>query len=317
MCLIALFAAFSSHRISQTMGSKKKKQEKRKDFVKQRLKVGKTAKAANHTDTSFKLKAISLPNQSVGEKSIQQYISLTKHHSPNTRKEVLIMLTKKLPDDPKLKQMLIKALIPMITDEDRDVRVALLDLFKVLIDTNTTLIEVNSNQLILYIHSAMNHISPLIHNGSVNFINLILEHFPSHIVKEHFVKTLDGFFNLLNWSKSNKKVVSSVSKKNLLIHLNGLKSFLQASLEDTDSSVNVHYNALTHLYAFPAATNPFSQLNLFNVLNSSSTDIINRKKIISETYKPWMEFNLNNLINDSPEVANISRSILEIIEPIH
>lgn len=42
------------------MGSSaKKKKEKKKDFQKVKLKVGKTkAKAANHTDTSFKAKGM-------------------------------------------------------------------------------------------------------------------------------------------------------------------------------------------------------------------------------------------------------------------
>ncbi|EGV64057.1 rRNA processing protein [Yamadazyma tenuis] len=296
------------------MGSKKKKQEKRKDFVKQRLKVGKTAKAANFTDTSFKSKGISLPNQAIGAKSIEQYISLTRHHSFSTRKEVLVMLQKHIPNDPKLKQQLIKALIPMITDDAKEVRDALLELMKMLVDTNMALVEVNSNQLILYIHSAMNHINPSVHNGSVGFVNLIVDNFPLHLIKSHFVKTLDGYFNLLGWTKTNNKSVSSVSKKNLLTHLASFNKFLDVSLQESESSDKVHYNALTHLYTFPTSGNPFTQLNLFSVLNGSSTDLVSRKKVIVETYKPWILFNSKSLLNDTAEVSRLAQCIVALVE---
>lgn len=52
------------------MASKRKRKEKQKDFAKAKLKVGKTAqKPDNYTDTSFKSKTISLPNQSIASSS--------------------------------------------------------------------------------------------------------------------------------------------------------------------------------------------------------------------------------------------------------
>lgn len=51
------------------MGSKRKKAEKQKDFVKAKLRVGKTAaKPDNHTDTSFIAKSISIPNQTINKR---------------------------------------------------------------------------------------------------------------------------------------------------------------------------------------------------------------------------------------------------------
>lgn len=297
------------------MGSKKKKQEKRKDFVKQKLKVGKTARAANHTDTSFKSKAISLPNQSIGTKSIDHYISLTKHHSSTTRKEVLVLLEKSIPQDPKQRQQLVKAIIPLITDEAKEVREALLALFKALVLTNYKLLEVNSNQLILYIHSAMNHITPLVCNGAVGFLDIIIENYPDSLTKSHFVKTIDGFYNVLNWSKSQKKQVNNKTPKVVLRNLSSFKRFLEASLlESANESINVNYSPYTKLFYFPTISNPFSQLNLFNQVDNTSTDLLNRKKIIKDNYKESLLFNIRNMIDDNREIANICRDIQKLVE---
>lgn len=95
------------------MVSARKKKEKRKDFVKTKLKVGKDKpKSTNHTDTSFVAKSISLPNQSItsagsaksiegggsgvnggvglGSERLTHYLSLFKHHSPSTRREAVL-----------------------------------------------------------------------------------------------------------------------------------------------------------------------------------------------------------------------------------
>lgn len=96
------------------MVSSRKKREKKKDFQKTKLKVGKTAPKSNtYTDLSFKAKSISLPNQSIvkagGSSATTQthlglaspllnenfihHISLLKHHSPATRREAIVYLT--------------------------------------------------------------------------------------------------------------------------------------------------------------------------------------------------------------------------------
>lgn len=94
------------------MVSARKKKERRKDFVKTKLKVGKDkAKANNHTDTSFVAKSIHLPNQSIakaanqdgasgsdnsqggtglGSERLTHYLSLFRHHSPSTRREAVL-----------------------------------------------------------------------------------------------------------------------------------------------------------------------------------------------------------------------------------
>lgn len=99
------------------MVSARKKKEKRKDFVKTKLKVGKEkAKANNHTDTSFVAKSIHLPTQSIASHGtasdgaqpgtsgagatvsgtrlsadkLAHYLSLFKHHSASTRREAVL-----------------------------------------------------------------------------------------------------------------------------------------------------------------------------------------------------------------------------------
>ncbi|KAG2181549.1 hypothetical protein INT44_008364, partial [Umbelopsis vinacea] len=78
--------------------ARKKRQAKNEDFKKTRLKVGKKKVVAdNFTDTSFKSKTISLPNQSITEDksnlltnsrnlTLSTLLSQMRHYSAGTRK---------------------------------------------------------------------------------------------------------------------------------------------------------------------------------------------------------------------------------------
>lgn len=153
---------------SQTMGSKRKKAEKQKDFTKAKLKVGKTAaKADNHTDTSFTAKTISLPNQSLNKKQatsalstskreevdLTHQLSLTKHHSSDTRKEILNQIQQHLPSNPSLYKQILTSIIPLILDQSQKVRNALMALFSACAKKQPGLLDLHLRSIILFIHS--------------------------------------------------------------------------------------------------------------------------------------------------------------------
>lgn len=309
------------------MGSKKKKQEKKKDFVKPKLKVGKTApKAANYTDVSFKSKSINLPNQAIGVKDIQTYISLTKHHSASTRKEVLVTIDKHLvgaenhPDSQVYRQ-LITALMPVITDDSLEVRKQLLQLMKTIIEKNPSVIELNINSLILVILSAMNHLNPGIRNYSINFLLLILQNYPETLIKLYFLKIMNGFFNLLNWLKAtenNSRSLNTVSKANLIGHIKGLKDYLNTSLfSNEDQQQVVNYHALSTLYQFPNIPNAYNSLNLFNSVDNLSTDLVTRKSLFLANYKPLVVKNLTPMLKEEGELAHVSKATLQLIDGVN
>ncbi|RMZ74365.1 pre-rrna-processing ipi1 [Pyrenophora seminiperda CCB06] len=83
-----------------TTSSKKKKESKKKDFQKPKLKVGKARpKAANTTDTSFRAKSIALKQQALSttaptlEAQCAHHLGLLNHKSDTQRKESLAFLT--------------------------------------------------------------------------------------------------------------------------------------------------------------------------------------------------------------------------------
>lgn len=291
--------------------------------MKPKLKVGKNApKASNYTDTSFKSKTINLPNQVLGAKDIQAYISLTKHHSATTRKEVLVLLEKNINSkdaqiDSQVYRQLIMALQPLITDESLEVRKALLQLFKIIIDKNPSLIELNINSIILVILSSMNHLNPSIRNYSVHFLLLILHQFPDNLVKLYYTKILNGFFNLLNWSQYtgiNTRSLNTVSKVNLVTHLKGLLHYLQVALVDNDNQVSVvNYHPLTRLYQYPNIPNAYNSLNLFNSIDNLSTDLTTRRNMFVVNYKSSILHNLTPLLKEEADIPKISKLIIDLI----
>lgn len=308
------------------MGSKKKKQEKKKDFVKPKLKVGKTApKASNYTDTSFKSKTINLPHQVLGTKDIQAYISLTKHHSATTRKEVLSLIEKNLHNDEskvdsQVYRQLITALLPLITDESLEVRKALLQVIKTLLARNPSLVELNLNSIILVILSSMNHLNPSIRNYSVHFLKVVLEHFPDSLVKLYYTKILNGFFNLLNWSKitgNNSRTLNTVTKSHLVTHLRALAQYLtEALFNDENKSSQVQYHPLTPLYLFPGMPNAYNSLNLFSGIDQLSTDLVTRRDLFITDFKPLIMTNVTPLLKEEEEVFRIAKSLIDLISDI-
>ena len=278
------------------MGSKRKKAEKHKDFTKAKLRVGKTAaKADNHTDTSFTAKTISLPNQSLNKKQVTSalttskreevdlthQLSLTKHHSSDTRKEILNQIQQHLPSNPSLYKQILTSIIPLILDQSQKVRNALMALFSACTKKQPGLLDLHLRSIILFIHSAMTHLQPAIRNDSSKFLQILCDHAPQSLVKSYYIKTLKNYFTLLAWTINDDKKQASLaittsvaiggpSKKARIDHLHTLKKFLDISLFapsldtafDFSAVVAIHPQSLK--YIFPTTPQPFSPLNLFN-----------------------------------------------------
>ncbi|KAG2730766.1 hypothetical protein G9P44_005915 [Scheffersomyces stipitis] len=280
------------------MATKRKKAQKAKDFVKPKLKVGKTAaKPDNHTDTSFTAKTISLPNQSIAKKSksgvseeqkqeidLSHHLSLTKHHASATRKEVLIYIDQHLPSNPSLYKQIFTSIIPLILDQSASVRTTLVALFNKCANMQPGILELHIRSIALFIHSAMTHLHPEIRNSSTKFLNVLVEHAPQSLSKSFFVKTMRSYFTLMSWTLTDDKKSVSLAittsaaiggsvKKARIGHLAVLKAFLQASLfpqlsDSAESEINpaivVSVHPQSYKYLIPAATSQaFAPLKLF------------------------------------------------------
>lgn len=272
------------------MGSKRKKTEKQKDFVKKKLKVGKTAaKPDNHTDTSFSARTISLPHQGSltrnaaaalgvrSEAELLRHLSLAKHHAAATRREVLLYVEQHLPtDNPSLFKQIITAITPLVADPSQGVRTQLALLLAACAHAAPGLLELHMRSLVLFIHAAMTHIQPEIRNWSSKFLGILVAHAGEALARMHFIKTLRLFFTVLAWPLVDDKrlvslaVTSSAAagplKSARVGHLSVLRQFLAAALseppaEALEDVATIH--PLTQRYLLPSRSRPFGSLKLF------------------------------------------------------
>lgn len=278
------------------MGSKKKKAEKKKDFQKTRLRVGKTAaRPDNYTDTSFTAKSISLPNQTIakpklaistsvdteGDVDLSHHLQLVKHHSSSTRKEVLAFIEAHLPANSASYKQILTVTISLLTDQSESVRSAFVSLLAACADRQPGFLQLHMRSLILYIHSAMSHIRSEVRTTSTQALNILVTKAPQALVTGFLVKTLRGFFSLLSWTISDdKKAVSlsvnttaslgGVSKKTRARHLSVLARLLEAALFNSgteDSAIDWSKCSVVHLqtaqFMLPLSPQVFAQLKLF------------------------------------------------------
>ncbi|MCP8718727.1 MAG: IPI1/TEX10 family protein [Asgard group archaeon] len=357
------------------MGSKRKKKEKQKDFVKAKLKVGKTAqKPDNYTDTSFKAKTISLPNQSIASNvkskssgssgtstsssgsdkvslaALNHQLSLTKHHSPNTRKEVLLYLQTHLPANPSYYKNIMTSILPLILDEDKDVRKALMELISAIAAKQPGLIDLHLRSMILFILSAMSHIVPNIRTTSTHFLKIVVENSHGNLLNSYFVKVMRNYFVLMGWSLNEQdSALKSVAITNLSLnamnagskiarvgHLQNLNKFLLKSLQYDDGKdsgelqMEVSIHPQSYRYLLNNTIQPYQPLKLFvnefksdlhNTdgismldLNSISTeDLDTRKKIMNDVFKPLLIKNLNAFVKEGGDIGREANNCISII----
>ena len=211
------------------MVSARKKKEKRKDFVKTKLRVGKDKpKANNSTDTSFVAKTISLPNQSINKRAnsdprvpsastagagtlnpgltaerLAHYLSLFKHHSSSTRKEALVYIqTQHIPFTTSNLKPVITSAAPLLTDSSASVRAASLELLKTV---PPAALAANAQLIALYINAAMTSIDPAVRAKATLALDLVVDTASEVVCRVAWTKILGSFMTLLGWSGAAAK----------------------------------------------------------------------------------------------------------------
>lgn len=175
------------------MTNKKKNKNKNADFKKAKLKVGKKAVKANHTDLSFKTRSIVVPNQSVTNApvsskidNLKSILSLLQHHSGNVRKDSLINLKEFLQEnETHLSDFLstvIHSVISMILDREAAVRK------QVIVVAHYLSSHARKNQLEpffsiigTYTCSAMNHIIEEVRLDGQRFLNIWIKDYSLYL----------------------------------------------------------------------------------------------------------------------------------------
>ncbi|AET41306.1 Ipi1p Ecym_8009 [Eremothecium cymbalariae DBVPG len=196
----------------------KKKTLKQQDFQKKKLKVGKPKiPASNVTDASFVAKTIHLPNQTKLQLTadlqgdITRRLSLCKHHSDVTRKETLIYFQSVVPRviHGKVMSRLMNSCIPLMCDTERSVRDELLKLFDIVGENNANVLKLQIRPLVLFISSAMTHISSTVQRDCGKFLKCIMKHCGDELVRCSWVKILKGMLTVLGWPLTDEMNPSS------------------------------------------------------------------------------------------------------------
>ncbi|RMZ79013.1 hypothetical protein DV737_g3649, partial [Chaetothyriales sp. CBS 132003] len=265
--------------------SAKKKREKKKDFQKPKLKVGKAKpKAANHTDTSFRAKAIVLNQQlSVDAPSasaqFSHHVSLLSSKSENQRRESLVFLAACL-DSAKTTATLpltvsafLEKLCPLILDGSNGVRSQLLRLFQTIPPAD---IKDRVARLLPHIRAGMAHLSKDIRISSIDILSWLIGAAGQELVSSSggWFMTLECLTTVLGWRSvdagrwtASKPSIgnSKTTTKTVMV----LAEFLKTGLLEQADNDNVGVIAVQfpswhlHFHQIPGKSNAYGYLNIF------------------------------------------------------
>ncbi|KAJ5919320.1 Pre-rRNA-processing protein ipi1 [Penicillium verhagenii] len=191
--------------------SSKRKKERKQDFQKPKLKVGKArAKPDNFTDTSFRSKAIVLTQQSLqltaptSNAVFSHHLSLLTSKSDSQRRDSLAHLTSSISSRPvnsPLPQpvsVMLPALTPLLLDGSNNVRTQLLKLLRTLPSSD---VQDHVVQLLPYVRAGMTHLAADIRVTAVEVLSWLVEAAGEQVVAcaGGWIKTLNCFLSVLGW----------------------------------------------------------------------------------------------------------------------
>ncbi|RMZ78571.1 hypothetical protein DV738_g3801, partial [Chaetothyriales sp. CBS 135597] len=262
--------------------STKKKRERKKDFQKPKLKVGKAKpKAANHTDTSFRAKAIVLNQQlSVEVPSVSaqftHHVSLLSSKSESQRRESLVFLTVCLDTShvlPLTISTFLDKLCPLILDGSNGVRSQLVKLFQAFAPVD---IRDRVSRLLPHIRAGMTHLSKDIRNSSIDILSWLISVAGQELVASPggWFMTLECFTTVLGWRSADagKWTASKPSVgdnkttiKAILVLAEFLKTGLlkEAGYDTTGVLAGEFPIWHLHFHQIPGKSNAYGYLNIF------------------------------------------------------
>ncbi|MCJ1283120.1 rRNA processing protein [Xylographa opegraphella] len=327
------------------MGSSvKKKKDKKKDFQKQKLKVGKARpQPDNFTNTSFKSKAIVLNAQTLNinapssSDQFSHHLGLLTSRSDAQRKESLSYLTAATISRPvgsPLPQpvsILVPKILPLFLDGSNGVRNQLLKLLRVLPSGEIgDLIE----KILLYVRAAMTHLAADIRSSSMDILGWLLEVAGEPLVScaGGWVKTMRCFLAMLGWSNEEANESWSTNKasfgkagsegKTLVKILNTLGLFLSVGLTEAETMEPVENTNLFPLtdvqyHMLPRRSNTYASLNLFGSHRDEDSQMYEqcseRRKILSSKFLKVLERGLESARQEGGEIGRAAAATTKVI----
>lgn len=304
------------------MGSTRKSKLKKKDFVKPKLKVGKSTTAANATNTEFKAKRITLSRTSLNSSTDDNYsrkLSLLKKSTTNvnSRQEILTEIVSSLQKNQDLPiDAILSTIRILFVDQSKKVRSLARESLSLIIKSNENLVSLNHDSLMLFLYSAMTHLKPTIRSDSIHILQLIFsnDNLRALTLSNHWIRLWNNLLVLLNWKSENKSYVDANDFNNYtemrVAQLSFIKSLLLQGIHFNDeklSKPSIQQHDLTHAYL----TNP--PLTLFKpTTDSESTiDVNDRVRSFVEIFSPTVTAGINDLVNvDNKQISTAANAII-------
>ncbi|KAI5303304.1 hypothetical protein KEM56_007695 [Ascosphaera pollenicola] len=329
--------------------SQKRKNEKKKDFQKQKLKVGKTKpKPANYTDTSFRAKSIVLNQQSLSSSApsfnaqFAHSVSLLGSKSDTQRRESLAHLTTSIsarPVDSPLPQpvsVMMPSLLPLVLDGSKNVRAQLLKLLKTF---PVNELEGHAAQLLPYIRAGMTHLAADVRMSSIELISWLISVLGNEVVScaGGWIKTLNCFLALLGWhtDESSKWSANRASfgkagtdGKPTAKVLVALADFLKVGIApvvddlENDSTATVSAFPLcdTEYHIISSRGAPYAYLNLFGAVKDEEDamyeTIEDRLRVYRQRFQSSIDRGLAAARQEGGETGRASAAVYKVLKEV-
>jgi pre-rRNA-processing protein IPI1 len=325
------------------MGSSaKKKREKKKDFQKPKLKVGKARpKPANTTETSFRSKGIVLTQQldidapTRSAKFLQQ-LSLLSSRTDTQRRDALAYLTNhvaSLPAGtvlPATSSTVLNSICPLILDGTGSVRNQLLKLFQALPSED---VRDNVIKILPYMRAGMTHLSRDIRVSAVDFLSFLTKVAGPELVSSigGWFQTLECFTTVLGWRSpeaskwSSTKASFSGDVKSTVRIMQVLAEFLQAGLVSddhglpADNSMALEFPLCqTDSISIPTKSNAYAYLNLFGasleIEKQMLEDREDRWEAYVKSFQPAIVSGIDESKKEGGELGRAAGSLVKVLE---
>ncbi|KAL8942112.1 MAG: hypothetical protein Q9216_001837 [Gyalolechia sp. 2 TL-2023] len=328
------------------MGSScKKRKDKKKDFQKPKLKVGKARpKPANTTDTSFRSKSIVLHQQSLptsapsATSQFSHHVSLLTSRTDSQRKESLSYLATAIstqPTNAPLQEpvsVLLPKILPLTLDGSHGVRTQLVKLLRALPPKD---VEDHIEQVLLYIRAGITHLAADIRTSTMDILAWALEYVGNALVScaGGWVKTLKSLMAMQGWpiefspaawssgrascGKSDYEDKAMVKSLNIMTML--LRAGLMDSIERDGAEATIRGFPLTDtaLHLISKRTDCFAHLGLFGPARDEETQIYesreDRQTIFYKRFQGSIGYGLENARQKGGEVGRAAASVQKII----
>ncbi|KAL8749701.1 MAG: hypothetical protein Q9199_007529 [Rusavskia elegans] len=329
------------------MGSSaKKKKDKKKDFKKPKLKVGKARpKPANFTDTSFKSKAIVLKQQSIttsapsASSQFSHHLSLLTSRTDSQRRDSLSYLTTAIATrliNAPLEQpvsVLLPKILPLTLDISNGVRAQLLTLLRALPPTD---VEDHVGQVLLWLRAGISHLAAEIRSSTMDMLLWAVDCVGDALVScaGGWVKILKALILMQGWPmESSPQSWSSIKTttfgkpgsdgKALAKSLNTMASFVEAGLhehrQEQEQSTGWGWplnNVEQHMIS--RRSNCFAYLNLFGPPPDEESQIledrVDRQRVFVKRFQKPIELGLKAAKQEGGDVGRASTHLQKAIK---